>query len=98
MRIARTTDPLRRKRSELLCHLPDGRPAARGPILIAAPEAGLATLAGGMGGTRRARLDSGMLFVLANYDSFTSNLVKLFGKLAPEPAAYRTAPPPVGRA
>src|SRR5439155_1416774 len=45
MRIAGPTHPLRRKRSELLCHLPDGRPAARGPILIAAPEAGLATLA-----------------------------------------------------
>jgi len=32
----------RQERSELLCHLPDGRPAARRPIAVAAPEAGLA--------------------------------------------------------
>src|SRR5207247_9054476 len=50
MRIAGATYPLRRKRGELLCHLPDGRPAARGPIPVASPEAGLATLARGVGG------------------------------------------------
>src|SRR5439155_22293644 len=52
MRIAGATYPLRRKRGELLCHLPDGRPAARGPLPVAAPEAGLATLARGVGGAR----------------------------------------------
>src|SRR5437899_7471390 len=66
VRIAGAAYPLRRERGELLCHLPDGRPAARGPIPVADPEAGLAAL---------ARLDSTMLFVLDNYDSFSYKLV-----------------------
>src|SRR5207244_3126397 len=60
--------------------LPDGRAAARGPIAVADPEAGLAAL---------ARLDSTMLFVLDNYDSFTYNLVQYFGELGEEPVVYR---------
>ena len=30
-----------------------------------------------------------MLFVLDNYDSFTYNLVQLFGELGAEPVVYR---------
>src|SRR6266851_7446491 len=54
VRIAGAADPVREQRGELLRQVPDGRAAARRSVALAAPEAGLATLAGRAGRARRA--------------------------------------------
>src|SRR4029077_4262535 len=53
LRVAGPADPLRRKRSELLRHLPDRWPAPRRPLIVPLVEGGLAAVARRVGGARR---------------------------------------------
>src|SRR5204863_1872457 len=54
LRLSRAAHSLRRQRGELLRDLPDRRSRARRPLAVAAAQARLAALAGGVGGEARA--------------------------------------------